>query len=139
MFISPYHLLILILSAYALIVIAGGMARKQAGRFDVFCGTPALEEHLRLKSRKSLAFFFFWKSLILVGGLIGFVGMFFLWPPAPTIFLLATASKFLNIPLYQVKDDGSAGERLCVGIEYFLDGFLMAIVFFGPVRALFFG
>jgi hypothetical protein len=74
----------------------------------------------------------------LLAGVVGFVGMFFFWPQAPFIYFSGVASKILFSPLLPVKNPRTVWENMCGEIELFLDGLLMALVFFGPAKNLFF-
>ena len=73
----------------------------------------------------------------ILAGLIGFVGMFFLWGFSPFLFFSATAAKLLG-PLCISSRSRSGWNQLLNDAEYFFDGTLFVIIFFGPAKHLFF-
>jgi hypothetical protein len=72
-------------------------------------------------------------------GVVGFIGMFFLWHFAPYIFAAAIFYKVFLSPCF----DSSwfvenQWQMMLYHIEFILDGVILMLVFFGPGKHLFF-
>jgi hypothetical protein len=77
-------------------------------------------------------------SFTLLGGIVGFVGLFILWKRAPVIYCSALFGKIFLKPLFNpVVVSQNCWEELSATVEYVLDGFIMALIFFGPAKHLF--
>lgn len=73
----------------------------------------------------------------LLMGLIGMIGLFFLWDPARYIFLTGIIIKnFFSFLVLGPKISMPLRETFG-GIEVFLDGVIIAVIFFSPVREYF--
>jgi hypothetical protein len=78
-------------------------------------------------------------GFILGCGLVGFIGMFFLWYIAPFLFAVSIVGKHFSGPYLQVFWSIKNGwETLLGSLELFMDGVILTLVFFGPARPLFF-
>ena len=84
----------------------------------------------------ALAFVFSF-STIVICGLAGFIGMFFLWPPAPCLFSIYVAAPILASSLLSHTVQ-SGIEELFGHLETFLEGVILTLIFFGPAKDLFF-
>jgi hypothetical protein len=78
-------------------------------------------------------------SSVALGGVVGMAGLFLLWRQAPVIYCSALLGKvFLSPVLIPIPNRNNCWEDLCSGLELMLDGFLMALIFFGPAKHLFY-
>ena len=127
-----------ILLAYAALIALNVML----GSLPLYGGTvrrDLVREYLRSRPRARSLPFLIVGVLIIASGLVGYVGMFFFWSPAPIIFTAATVSKQVLFPVFlPVSNRKSEWEGACSSIEHMLDGFIAAITILGPARNLFY-
>jgi hypothetical protein len=128
---------ILLLCVYGLVVVAGFVADKfilmpdrrgstERNLMEIFRRKPAL-----------VPLVVFFTAPIFVCSIIGYVGLFFFWRMAPWIFAFGTIGRILlNFKLAQ-KSPNDLQSVLNV-LELILVGFILALVFVGPVNRFFF-
>ena len=97
-------------------------------------------EHLRSKPK------FFRYALVAcllaaaASGIVGFVGMFFFWPLAPKLFVVATVGKILIGPVFcrgLSSPTRNEWQQVCSYSETLLDGVIAAATLIGSARPLF--
>ena len=70
--------------------------------------------------------------------LVGFVGMFILWPPAPALFAIGTIGPTVVWPFFvRTGFTRTEWERACTHLEAMIGGFIIAVTLCGPARILF--
>jgi len=70
-------------------------------------------------------------------GLIGFVGMIFLWSPSRYMFSGAIILKNLTLPFLNQMLNNTGGMTMLCEFEFFLEGVIVTLCIFGPVKELF--
>ncbi|MBI3850479.1 MAG: hypothetical protein HY298_09465 [Verrucomicrobia bacterium] len=128
-----------LLCVYALVVTLGFVVGKFVLLPDhVVSAKPNRMDILRGKSKFYLAVFTLANTLVIGCGVVGFIGMFFLWQFAPWLFAGSITGKIFLFPttFWNVR---SGLDHMVNEIELLLDGIILTLVFFGPARNLFFG
>ena len=135
-----YRNFIILLITYLLIVL-GTMLCERFGYLPPEAAKvkPRIREDLDRERRGEFHAIGLTNVLILIIGLAGFVGLFFLWPPARWLFgasILANIviGKIFSFPRYVVR---SPVAEVFVELEFFLGGVIVSLIFFGPARTLF--
>lgn len=131
------HFIILLL-VYGAVVFLGVMAGKVSRLPDqVQSAKPNRMEILKQRSRIYVGLFAITSILVVICGIVGFLGMFFFWRFAPWIFGLGVFVKtlFFRTVFWKVQ---SGLEHMFNELELLLDGVVLTLVFFGPAKQLFF-
>jgi hypothetical protein len=76
-------------------------------------------------------------STIIICGFVGFLGMFFLWPPAPWLFGIYVIGMMFASPFFSYTVM-TGTEGLFDSLEIFLEAVILTLIFFGPAKELFF-
>ncbi|HEY5042530.1 MAG TPA: hypothetical protein VIK53_11060 [Verrucomicrobiae bacterium] len=133
-----HYQFIILQCVYVVAVLSGVAASKFAALPPhVVAAKPNRTELLKQKSKAYLGVFLILNTLVVVAGVVGFVGMLFLWPASPWIFAGGIAGKLIFFPAFTWKVKSGLEDRLAE-LELFLDGVFVAFIFFGPARHLFF-
>jgi hypothetical protein len=74
---------------------------------------------------------------VLVAALVGFIGMFCFWRPAPYLFLVSVLARILISPLLWTWHVETGWADLIGSLGTMLDGVIVALVFFGSAKDLF--
>ena len=74
---------------------------------------------------------------VLLAGLVGLVGMFFLWRPGLYIFFIAVCVRTLASPLAATWQAVTGWNSLFDDLGLLLEGVIFGIAFFGPAKHLF--
>jgi len=126
----------LLLTAYVILVasdyIAGALPiHPDRVRID------AVKEHLTNRPKLFVAIYGIASSIFIILFISGLIGLYFLWAFAPYLFLAGLIGKFADSIVIPVKNERNQLERILEEIQFLLEGFLLAILFFGPAKHLF--
>ena len=75
---------------------------------------------------------------MILAAVVGLIGMFFCWRPAPYIFFAAVIARNFAYPLMWPWHAEAGWEGFVGSFGIALEGVIFAIVFFGPAKSLFF-
>lgn len=125
----PYGAFVTLLLIYAGFVIVDLFGDGREG-----WRISARERPTKSFNRVGKALFAIYGIGFVLAALVGYVGMFFLWDLAPFLFAIGLICK--NI-YFSPPSPSSAFRNGIVNLETFYEGFLVALLFFGPARELF--
>ena len=128
----------LILTAYVTLVL-----------LDYFAGSlpihpdririDAVKEYLSKKSKAFIIGYSVVSSAFLLTFIVGLIGLYFLWPLAPYLFTAGFLGKLADSIIIPIRNEKNQFERFLEELQFLFEGFLLAILFFGPARHLFAG
>lgn len=124
-----YGILVALLLVYAGFVIVDLFGDGREGWITSVRETPK-----RNYPRFGKAVYGIYAITFILAALVGYVGMFFLWDLSPVLFAFGVVCKNLD---FSLPSTTSVFRNGIVNLETFYEGFLIAILFFGPARSLF--
>ena len=126
---------ILLLCVYGFVVILDLVASKSRQEHAAALNFEAI---LKSKPRNYLWLMVLALGLIMVSGLIGFIGLFLFWHLAPWIFAFAMIGKIAFQDELSPLKSTSALRRAVDVLEFLFEGIILVLVFVGPARRWFF-